>query len=225
VSRFRRALAAATLALGAASAALLTAGSVPAYAAPAPAAAPAGGHVVTRTFEATRQAAPQVCEPSVVRTPASLTQVQPADCGSGPSVIWCTLAVSTPQVEHPSLIVDATASAYCTWSVDQLNLDEVLSFNNAQLDEQYKPTANQSTNSTAVRGGGCQAGEYDNFGHLFIDWPDGYTPDTGTQSDTESLTTTASTCAPPPTGGTGCNVTTPSPVGQPPAVRPDFHTC
>lgn len=233
MSRFRRALAATALAVGAAGAALLTAtaGAAPAYAA-APA-APAGGHAVTVTVHATKQASggtsPQVILPCAVPAPGSPSQIKPASCGA--QTITCWITVSAPQVS-PAQFVVASASVHCDNPVSSINLSDTLSLpNGVEVGEGQKFVVNQADTAAVALSASCQPVEYTNFGFAGITFPDGYTPTSGNLHQLETFTPTASACAPPPPpsggggGGGGCAITAPSSIAQPPAVRPRLISC
>lgn len=245
MSRFRRALAAAALAVAAGGAMFTSAaGAAPAYAAiPAPPTAPtvpAGGHAIELTAQLATQRAggigPQVVAPCAVPALASPSQSAPADCL--PQQIICWITVSTPVLNEFRSIV-ASASAHCDHPVDALRLGESLYKNNGgSISDDYDPEPNATDASTAVLGGACQPVPYDNFGFAGIDWPAGYTDNktggtTGSLHDIESFTPTASACAPPPPpggGGSGgpvggCATSSPPSSAQPVADLPRLHTC
>jgi len=234
MSRFRRALAATALAVGAAGAALLTAtaGAAPAYAA-APA-APAGGHTVTVTVHATKQASggtsPQVILPCVVPASTSPSQINPAGCG--PQTITCWISVSAPQVSPAQLVV-ATASVHCDNPVSAINLSDTLYLPNlVEVGAGSKFVVNVADAAAVALSASCQPATYTNFGFAGIDFPDGYTPASANLHDLENFTPTASACAPPPPpsgggggGGGGCATTAPSSTAQPPGLRPRVISC
>jgi hypothetical protein len=233
VSRFRRALAATALAVGAAGGALLTAtaGAAPAYAAAGT--APAGGHAVTLTVHATKQASagtsPQVILPCAVPASASPSQVKPASCGA--QTITCWITVPAPALTSFRSVV-AGASVHCDAPVSAIRLGESLYKNNGgSISDDQDDVVNEADAHTAVGGGACQPVPYDNFGFAGVDFPDGYTPTTGSLHHLETFTPTASACAPPPPpgggggGGGGCAITAPSSTAQPLAVRPRLITC
>jgi hypothetical protein len=245
VSRFRRALAAMALATAAASGALLTsaAGAAPAYAAtpaapttPAAPAAPAGGHTITITAHAAKQApggiSSQVVEPCAIPASTSPSQSAPASCL--PPQIICWITVPAPFVNSHQ-VVFATASVHCDNPVDAIRLTETLSQNNSQVDEESDNVVNFTDASTFVATASCQSVRYDNFGFAGIDFPDGYTDingqTTGSVHHLESFTPTVSACAPPPPpgggggGGGGCAITSPSSPAHPAADRPRAIVC
>jgi len=232
VSRFRRALAVATLAAAAAGGALLTsaAGAAPAYAAST--AAPAGGHTIQVT--ATQRPGgigSRDILPCVIPASASTSQVKPAACGA--QTITCEITVPPPALTSFRSIV-AGASVHCDAPVASIQLNELLEKNGGAggpLDQDQDNVVNDANAHTATAGGACVASrEYDNAAWAVVNFPSGYTPTTGSLHGNASLTPTASACAPPPPpggggGGGGCAVTAPSPVAQPPADRSRLISC
>jgi hypothetical protein len=234
VSRFRRALAATTLAAATAGGALLTsaAGAAPAFAAtPAAPTAPPGGHTIKVTAQLATQRpsgiSPQVVEPCAIPASTSPSQSAPASCL--PPQIICWITVPAPFVNSHQ-VVFATASVHCDSPVDAIRLTETLSQNNSQVDEESDNVVNFTDASTFVATASCQPVRYDNFGFAGIDFPDGYTPTSGSLHHLESFTPTASACAPPPPpggggGGGGCAITSPSSSAHPAADRPRVIVC
>jgi hypothetical protein len=132
MSRFRKTLAAAAMAMATAGGGLLitAAGAVPAYASPPP--APSGGHAVsTITFQRAAPAAssPNVILPCAVKSPAAAAAAAatagaaPADdtCDSG--VITCDVIASNPILFGSDQLI-FEAHTYCSDDVLQIRMGQ-----------------------------------------------------------------------------------------------------
>jgi hypothetical protein len=230
MSRSRKALAAAAMAITAAGGGLLITGSgaVPAYAAAQ--VPPPGGHVVaTITFQRAAPAAsgsgPSVILPCAVHSPgaAAAAGAAPADdtCDSG--IITCDVTAETPWQFSATGYIFFEARTYCSEDVPQISMGQdvihstpidpgnPLTDSDVVTNEHIAHTYNEAR---------CQPGQYAVNAAARITPPDGYVV-TGSLHDTSPTVTFDCGGG----GGGGCATATPSVSGQPATRRPDLIVC
>jgi len=233
MSRVRKALGAAAMAIAAAGGGLLisAAGAVPAFAATqaSPAVGHSGGHVVaTFTIRPASRIGPSVIQPCAVHRPG----VAPAygdggGCDSG--TVTCDVTAFTPSNGSPPYIY-FEARTHCSEPVPRISMGQdvihstPIDPNNPLTDS--KVTTNNSTLATFNQAV-CQPGQYAVSASARITPPDGDIL-LGSQQDTSATAAfTASNC--PGSGGGGggggCATVAPSVSGHPAARHPDLITC
>ena len=223
MSRFSRALAAATMAVAAAGGGLLiaAAGTVPASASARP--APHRGHTITITAHprahAARGIGPRDILPCAVK-PGSA--IKPASCGD--QTISCVITSDLPVLTLGGHVT-AGADVTCTRPVTSISLNEELLRNSAPVDGDNDFTQNRALAVTAVQVL-CQAGTYTNTGEALITFPPGYVLTGGSNpihQTSASITIATGGCS--SSGGGGCAIHAPSLAGHPAGRHPDFVSC
>jgi len=229
VSRPRKALAAATMAIAAAGGGLLitAASAVPAAASARP--APHSGHTITIHAHARSHAARGIgprfqcgdfCDPPGGGNPPP----PPAP------TITCTITVNTPAVVggSPKAVV-ATAETDCTSPVDHITMSEDLTVPSGQVlvDQDSPPNATRATTGITTS---CAAGQYTNAAAAFIDFPPGYVIIVGSNPLHQfvSIDVAAGSCSSGGGGGGGgggCAVHAPNLSTHPAGRHPDFISC
>ena len=229
MSRFSRALAAATMAAAAAGGGLLIAAAVavPAYAA-APAAKP-GVHKITITAHPRARngsgIGPRTILPCVVKPG---TGIKPASCGD--QTISCVITANTPFVTTAIREVDATAIVNCTSPVSSISLSESVLWNGNAVGSDSTLTQLKDGAAT-LAGAACQAGTWTSTASAFITFPPGYVLTAGTNpihQTSASITVPTAGCRPGGGGGGGgggCAVHAPSLAGHLAGRHPDFVAC
>jgi len=237
MSRSRKALAAAAMAIATAGGGLLTtaASAVPAFAAspaPPPGGHP-GGHVVdTITFQRAAPAAsatsPNVILPCAVHSPGTAAAAAPADdtCDSG--VITCNVIASAPfQPGSPTGYIEFEAATYCTENVPQISMGQDV-IHSTPIDPNNPLTdSTVETNfhiALTFNNAACQAGQYAVNAAARITPPDGYVV-TGRLHHTSATVTFNCGGGGGGGGGGGCATATPPTSAQPGARRPDLIVC
>ena len=235
MSRIRKALGAAAMALAAAGGGLAAA---PASAVPASAATQAplagghpGGHVVaTITMGPASRIGPSVIQPCAVHRPgAAPAYGDGGGCDSG--TVTCDVTAFTPSNGAPPYIY-FEAKTQCSEPVPRISMGQdvihstPIDPNNPLTDS--KATTNNSTLSTFNQAV-CQPGQYAVSASARITPPDGDIL-LGSHQDTSATAAfTASNCGTSGGGGGGgggCATAAPSVAGHHPAARhPDFITC
>jgi len=225
MSRFRRALAAVTIALAAAGGGLLiaAASAVPASASARPAAH--GGHTITLT------ARPRAHSGGIGPRFQCGDSCDPNGGGGNPPpppTITCTITVNTPAVVggSPKAVV-ATAETDCTSPVDHITMSEDLTVPSGQVlvDQDSPPNATRATTGITTS---CAAGQYTNAAAAFIDFPPGYVIIVGSNPLHQfvSIDVAAGSCSSSGGGGGGgCAVHAPNLSTHPAGRHPDFISC
>ena len=228
MSRFSRALAAATMAVAAAGGGLLiaAAGAVPAWAS-APV-APHKGHTITITAHPRAHAAgrigPRTILPCTVKPG---TGIRPASCGD--QTISCVITSNKPFVTTAIREVDATAIVDCTSPVSSISMQESLLWNGNAVGSDSTLTQLKDGAAT-LAGAACQAGTWTNTASAFITFPIGYVLTGGSNpihQTSASISVPTSGCRPSSGGGGGggCAVHAPSLAGHPAGRHPDLISC
>ena len=226
MSRFSRALAAATMAVAAAGGGLLiaAASAVPAYAsATGTPAAPQPGHTITIHAHPRAHAASGI-GPHLQILPCGSDVCTP---GSGGQTITCSITVNTPAVVggSPKAVV-ATAETDCTSPVDQITMSEDLTVPSGQVlvDQDSPPNATRATTGITTS---CVAGQYTNAAAAFIDFPPGYVVISGSNPIHQfvSIDVAAGSCSSSGGGGGGCAVHAPALATHPAGRHPDLVVC
>ena len=243
MSRFRRALAAVTIALAAAGGGLLiaAASAVPASASARPAAR--GGHVVTLTAHHRAHAGgigPHVIVPCAVKP-----GVTPADTctgGDGPQTITCSISAITPTVDTVNSLVSAHFDVDCTSAVTSIRYTQNVLRNGivATSRSNTVPDVESFTTGSMID---CQTvSSYQNIADALITWPPGYVLVAGSNpihSVSATLQVPPFGCSGPGggvgDGGSGdggggggdggCGIHAPSLTGHPAGRHPDFVSC
>ena len=235
MSRFRRALAATTMAVAAAGGGLLiaAAGAVPAYASVP--AAPPGGHTITITAHPKAHSGhgigphdilPCTVKPGAKKPGAKKPGVTPASCGD--QTISCSITAPAPTLAAGDINSHATVT--CSRTVTEIDLVEILIRSpGGNLQNQF-PFTNTGGGTVGV-GAGCQATTYTNYGSALITFPEGYVLTGGSNpihQTSAPVTFSASACRPSGGGGGGgggCAIHAPSLAGHPAGRHPDFISC
>jgi len=224
MSRFSRALAAASMAIAAAGGGLLiaAAGAVPAYAA-APA-APHGAHTITTTAHRPARAASGI-GPHDVLPCAKKPGVAPASCGDG-DVVSCTLSAGRPYVNFPTREVRANAIVQCTDEVASVTLTEHLLQGGVSVATDTDPEVNSPVAITSVATA-CELGTYINVVDATITPKWGYVLSGPSTRHFESVPfqVLPTGCISGGGGGGGCAIHAPSVVSHPAGRHPDFVSC
>jgi len=238
MSRFRKALAAAAMAIAAGGGLIITAaGAVPAYAATQ--VSPSGGHpgshvVATFTFQ---RAAPAGSRPSVIH-PCAVHRpgVAPAygdggGCDGG--IVTCTVTANAPTNLYSlhGEEIDFTADAWCSEDVPQIRLGQDV-IHSTPIDPNNPLTAsdvvNDKNHAHTLNVAACQPGQYAVNASARIVPPDGDILSGSLQDTSATVTFSASDCGTSGGGGGGgggCATATPSVSGHPAARDPDLITC
>jgi len=236
MSRVRKALGAAAMAIAAVGGGLLAAaaGAVPASAATQ--ASPPGGHpgghvVATFIMRPASPTGPSVIQPCAVHRPG----VAPAygdggGCDSG--IVTCTVTANEPTNLYSlhGEEIDFTADAWCSEEVPQIRLGQDV-IHSTPIDPN-----NPLTDSTVVNGknhahtlnvAACQPGQYAVNASARIVPPAGDILIGSDHATSATVTFTAGDCGSSGGGGGGggCATATPSVSGQPAARHPDLITC
>ena len=247
MSRFRRALAAATMAVAAAGGGLLiaAASAVPASASARPAAP--GGHVVTLTARPRAHfggIGPHVIVPCAV-TPGA-TPADTCTGGDGPQFITCSITAGTPTVDTGDSSVIANLAVHCTSAVTSVRYTLNVLRNGV--------VATTRTNTVPDTDGfaagsiiDCETvSTYQDIADALITWPPGYVLVAGSNpihSESAILQVPPFGCS-GPGGGVGdggggdggggggggggdggCGLHAPSLTGHPAGRHPDFVSC
>jgi len=236
MSRVRKALGAAAMALAAAGGGLLiaAAGAVPASAATqAPHAALHGGHsgghvVATFTMRPASRIGPSVIHPCAVHRPG----VAPAygdggGCDSG--TVTCDVTALDPKIFLP--VIHFEAIAHCSEEVPQIRLGQDV-IHSTPIDPNNPLTAtdvkNNNQNAYTFNQAECQPGQYAVNASARIVPDDGDIVIGSLQDTSATVTVTAADCGTSGGGGGGgggCATVAPSVSGHPAARHPDLITC
>jgi hypothetical protein len=233
MSRSRRALGAAVMALAAAGSGLLAAaaGAVPAFAATQASLAMGhpGGHVVaTITMGPASRIGPSVIQPCAVHRPG----VAPAygdggGCDSG--TVTCDVVANTPYHDPGTGNILFSATTRCSEAVPEIRMGQDV-IHSTPIDPNNPLTDStvvlNKTAAITLNAAACQAGQYAVNASARITPPDGDIL-LGSQQDTSpTVTFSASDCgASGGGGGGGCATATPSVAGYPAARHPDVIVC
>jgi hypothetical protein len=250
MSRFRKALAAAAMAVAAVGGGLLVtgAGAAPAYAATQMPAL--GGHsgdhvVATITFQRAAAPAsgsasgPNVILPCAVHSPgpAATAGAAPAyggddTCDSG--VITCDVITHEPTLLYSrnGETIDFFADTWCSDEVPQIRMGQDV-IHSTPIDPNNPLTDSRTVNDTnhdfTSNSAACQPGQYAVNASARIVPPDGYVVQGALHDTSVTITFAASDC---PSGsggggggGGGCATATPPASAQPATRRPDLIVC
>jgi hypothetical protein len=221
MTRFRRALAATTMAVAAAGGGLLiaAAGTVPAYASASP-----GGHTITMTAHRTAGAASRI-GPHEVLPCAKKPGVAPATCGDGDTVS-CTMSAGRPSVNFTTRVVSANAIVQCTEEVASIRLTEHLLQDGVAVSTDSVTELDSQVAVTQVSAI-CQGGAYINVVDATITPANGYVLTGGPNIrhfESAPLSVPSFGCS-TSGGGGGCALPAPSLAGHPAGRHPDFISC
>jgi hypothetical protein len=224
VSRFRKALAAATMAIAAAGGGLLitAASAVPASASARP--APHGGHTITVTAHPRTHAAsrigPHDILPCTVKPGAG---IKPASCGD--QVIYCVITANRPEPNTLPGAIVALSTVRCDHPVTQISLTGTLFLNGAPVTS-FPGVMQGQTQASAQGGIPCQPGTYTNSASATITLPPGFVITGGKNpihAASSPFTTTCNNGG--GGGGGGCAVHSLFLAGHPAGRRPSAISC
>jgi hypothetical protein len=247
MSPFRKALAAAAMAVAAAGGGLLVTGAGAMPASAATQVPSLGGHsgahvVATVTFQRAAPAAsstasgPGVILPCAVHSPGPAATAGAASyggddtCDSG--IITCDVITHEPTLLYSNGdTIDFFADTWCSDEVDQIRMGQdvihstPIDPNNPLTDSVVKNDTNHASTSNSAA---CRPGQYAVNASARIVPPDGYIV-TGSLHDTSATVTfTASDCGSGGGGGGGgggCATAAPPVSAQPSTRRPDLIVC
>jgi hypothetical protein len=240
MSRFRKALGAAAMALATAGGGLLiiAAGAVPASAA-TQASTPGGhpkGHVVaTITMRPASRTGPSVIQPCAMPRPgAAPAYGDGGGCDSG--TVTCDVTADEPSTLYSTRDgyggdIEFTASVWCSEEVPQIRLGQDV-IHSTPIDPNNPLTNSTVKNNTNVAStfnrAACQPGQYAVNASARIVPPDGDIVIGSLRATSATVTFTASDCGIGGGGGGGGGggaTATPSVSGHPAARHPDLITC
>jgi hypothetical protein len=220
MSRFRRALAGAAMAVAMAGGGMVAAmaGAAPAHAATTPAPAQ-----VSHTFGFTvAPAAPAAGGIGPKLQCGETCGDPPPPAPSGPTIITCTLSIPNASIDRVLGDIIFRADTECDGTLPQISQTDYVSYNGSlkkvDTDEPNFPRSSAHTRSVAV----CQTGQWEQSVHVLITLPPGWVVIAGT-NPIISIASFAMNCG--GGGGGGCATGTPSAPAQPAARLPMVVTC
>ena len=230
MSRVRKALGAAAMALAAAGGGLAAAAAsaVPASAATqAPlAGGQPGGHVVaTITMGPASRTGPSVIQPCAVHRPgAAPAYGDGGGCDSG--TVTCHVTAVPPYLMDGTIYFQSHAN--CSEEVPQIRLGQDV-IHSTPIDPNNPLTDSRTYNNTdlavTLNQAACQPGQYAVNASARIVPDDGDIVIGSLQDTSTTVTFTAADCGTSGGGGGGCATATPSVSGHPAARHPDLITC
>jgi hypothetical protein len=222
MSRFRRALAGAAMAVAMAGGGMVAAmaGAAPAHAAtmPAPAA-------VSHTFGFTVAPAAQAGGGIGPKFQCGETCGDPPPpAPSGPTIITCTLFIPNASIDAALGFITFRADTMCDGTLPQISQTQLVSYNGSpkkyDTDEPNFPRSEAHTRSVVD----CQTGQWEQSVHVLLTLPPGWVVIAGT-NPIISIASFAMNCGGGGVGGGGCATGTPSVPAQPAARLPMVVTC
>jgi len=227
VSRFARALAAASMAVAAAGSGLLiaAAGAVPASAAThVTHRGHPRGHTTTITAHHRAQAAGGIGPHDILPCTAK-PGVTPASCGE--ETISCLISAPAPDVDTAARLVEASAIVQCSGQVTAISLHEALLRTGIPVSTDNDPEQNSPSALTLVTDT-CRMGTFANDAWASITFPPGYTVVAGPAGPIHDTSGPRQVlpfgCTPGGSGG-GCAIAVPSLAGHPAGRHPDVISC
>ena len=221
MSRFRRALAAAAMALATVGGGLL---ATAAAAAPAHAATPAGGHTTTSFTAVPAAQAAGGSSPKLIC--GDFCDPQP---GPGvPATITCTITADTPYYDAPADYLIFTADTTCTGNVGQISMTQNVIHPGVNLTDSHVINNYYIavTNDTTL----CSPGQWAVSASANITPPAGWVIIAGHNPIVATSPTVTFDCGGSGGGGGGgggggCAIGTPSVPAQPAARQPNLISC
>jgi hypothetical protein len=229
MSRFRKALGAAAIAIAAAGGGLLaTAASAVPAAAATPVASPGGhhgGHVVATITM--RRIGPSVIAPCAVKPGAAPAYGDGGGCDSG--TVICDVTAQAPFRSSTTGNLIFTADTHCSEPVPEIRMGQDV-IHSTPIDPNNPLTSSDVTHglqdASTVNIAACQPGQYAVNASARIVPDDGDILLGSQQATSATVTFTASDCGTSGGGGGGgCATATPSVSGQPAVRHPDVIPC